>query len=206
MAAGGAADRFWSELRTLYQAAGQPTLSRLVHLGFEQRPAVCISDSTINGWLNRKAVPVGRKNEQYLTAMLAFLTARAKSQAGYRPLPPGEWGLLLRKAQEERAAGRRTGRPRRPVGERDRPPQPMPDRALRDAELSPPDAELTPPGALIGRDREVAVIAGLVKEVTGGRGSVLLIEGEPGIGQVRAGPGRANRRLGSRLCLVLGYR
>ena len=184
MAAGGAADRFWSELRTLYQAAGQPTLSRLVHLGFEQRPAVCISDSTINGWLNRKAVPVGRKNEQYLTAMLAFLTARAKSQAGYRPLPPGEWGLLLRKAQEERAAGRRTGRPRRPVGERDRPPQPMPDPcALRDAELEPARCRAD---SARRADRPRPRSRGdcrAGKGGDGGRGSALLIEGEPGIGK-----------------------
>ena len=142
MAAGGAADRFWSELRTLYQAAGQPTLSRLVHLGFEQRPAVCISDSTINGWLNRKAVPVGRKNEQYLTAMLAFLTARAKSQAGYRPLPPGEWGRAAAPGAGGAGRGKRTGRPRHPVGW---PPGGSP---------APNDDELTRPGALIGRDGE----------------------------------------------------
>ena len=59
--------------------------------------------------------------------------------------------------------------------------------------------------ALIGRDREVAVIAGLGKEVMRGRGSVLLIEGEPGIGKsalVRAALTDAS----ARLCLVLGYR
>jgi tetratricopeptide (TPR) repeat protein len=172
----GAADRFWSELRALYQAAGQPTLSRLVHLGLEQRPAVCISDSTINGWLNRKAVPVGRKNERYLTAMLAFLQARAKSEARYRPLPPGEWGRLLRQAQAERAAGRRSGRPRRPPADQAWPPQPALGRARHDAAPGPP-------GALIGRDRELAVLAGLVKEVAAGRGGAVLIEGEPGIGK-----------------------
>jgi tetratricopeptide (TPR) repeat protein len=188
--AGGAADRFWSELRAVYQAAGQPTLSRLVHLGLEQRPAVNISDSTISGWLNRKAVPVGRKNERYLTAMLAFLAARAKSEAGYRPLPPGEWSRLLRQAQAERAAGRRTGRPRRPAGEPNRLPGATPGRAVPDGELTPPDAELglpagelIPAGTLIGRDRELTRLTGLVKEVAAGRGGVLLVEGEPGIGK-----------------------
>jgi hypothetical protein len=85
----GTADRFWTELRALYRAAGQPTLKRLAHLGLEQHPPISISDSTINGWLNGKAVPTGRKNERYMTAMVAFLQARTGSGTGYQPLPPG---------------------------------------------------------------------------------------------------------------------
>jgi DNA-binding CsgD family transcriptional regulator/tetratricopeptide (TPR) repeat protein len=38
-------------------------------------------------------------------------------------------------------------------------------------------------GALIGRDDELAMLAGLVMEAAAGRGSSLLIEGEPGIGK-----------------------
>jgi tetratricopeptide (TPR) repeat protein len=38
-------------------------------------------------------------------------------------------------------------------------------------------------GRLIGRDRELAMLAGLVSGVASGRGSVVLIEGEPGIGK-----------------------
>jgi DNA-binding NarL/FixJ family response regulator/tetratricopeptide (TPR) repeat protein len=38
-------------------------------------------------------------------------------------------------------------------------------------------------GALIGRDSELALLAGLVAEVSAGRGSSVLIEGEPGIGK-----------------------
>jgi DNA-binding CsgD family transcriptional regulator/tetratricopeptide (TPR) repeat protein len=38
-------------------------------------------------------------------------------------------------------------------------------------------------GALIGRDSEIAVLLRLMKEATGGRGSAVLIEGEPGIGK-----------------------
>ena len=41
----------------------------------------------------------------------------------------------------------------------------------------------TPPGALIGRDSELAMLAGLVTEVAAGRGNAVLIEGEPGIGK-----------------------
>ena len=38
-------------------------------------------------------------------------------------------------------------------------------------------------GALVGRDSEMALLTGLVKEVAGGRGGSVLIEGEPGIGK-----------------------
>jgi DNA-binding CsgD family transcriptional regulator/tetratricopeptide (TPR) repeat protein len=41
----------------------------------------------------------------------------------------------------------------------------------------------TPAGALVGRDSEMALLTGLVREVTRGRGSSVLIEGEPGIGK-----------------------
>ena len=42
---------------------------------------------------------------------------------------------------------------------------------------------MTLAGALVGRDSELALLTGLVKEVAGGRGGSLLIEGEPGIGK-----------------------
>ncbi len=107
----GAADRFWSQLQALYQAAGKPTLSRLVRLGLEQRPQIPISDSTINAWLNRKAVPTGRKNEQYLTAMLAFLQAKVRPTAPYEPLSIEMWKgcytTRKRRGQQVRSKGGR---------------------------------------------------------------------------------------------------
>jgi len=42
---------------------------------------------------------------------------------------------------------------------------------------------VTPAGALVGRDSELAMLAGLIKEAAGGRGGSLLIEGEPGVGK-----------------------
>ena len=42
---------------------------------------------------------------------------------------------------------------------------------------------VTPAGALVGRDSEMALLTGLIKDVTRGRGSAVLIEGEPGIGK-----------------------
>src|SRR5579859_6272412 len=42
---------------------------------------------------------------------------------------------------------------------------------------------VTPAGALVGRDSEMALLTGLVREVARGHGSSVLIEGEPGIGK-----------------------
>jgi DNA-binding CsgD family transcriptional regulator len=42
---------------------------------------------------------------------------------------------------------------------------------------------VSPAGALVGRDSEMALLTGLVKEVAQRRGSSVLIEGEPGIGK-----------------------
>jgi DNA-binding CsgD family transcriptional regulator len=42
---------------------------------------------------------------------------------------------------------------------------------------------VTPAGGLVGRDSEMALLIGLVREVARGRGSAALIEGEPGIGK-----------------------
>jgi len=42
---------------------------------------------------------------------------------------------------------------------------------------------VNPAGALVGRDSERALLSGLIREVARGRGSSVLIEGEPGIGK-----------------------
>jgi DNA-binding CsgD family transcriptional regulator/tetratricopeptide (TPR) repeat protein len=42
---------------------------------------------------------------------------------------------------------------------------------------------VTPVGALVGRDSEMALLTGLIKELARGRGGSILIEGEPGIGK-----------------------
>ena len=42
---------------------------------------------------------------------------------------------------------------------------------------------VTPAGRLIGRDSEIAMLVGLMKEAAEGRGNSVLIEGEPGVGK-----------------------
>ena len=44
-------------------------------------------------------------------------------------------------------------------------------------------SSVSPGGALVGRDGELARLGGLLRDLPGGRGSALLIEGEPGIGK-----------------------
>ncbi|MGD0609325.1 MAG: AAA family ATPase, partial [Streptosporangiaceae bacterium] len=44
-------------------------------------------------------------------------------------------------------------------------------------------APVNPAGALVGRDSEMTLLAGLIRELARGRGGAVLIEGEPGIGK-----------------------
>jgi len=50
---------------------------------------------------------------------------------------------------------------------------------MQAAELRP----ATPAGVLVGRDNEMTLLTGLIREAARGRGGAVLIEGEPGIGK-----------------------
>jgi tetratricopeptide (TPR) repeat protein len=179
----GAAERFWLELQILYQAADKPTLKQLVRLGLSQEPPIEIGPSTINGWLNSRAVPIGRKNERYLAALVASLQARVGADAKYQRLPPGEWGRLLRAAQAQRAAGKRTGRPRRPDISLYGAHAPQGHELSAPARAYPRVRPVVSGGPLVGRDGELALLAGLVQGIAAGDGGAVFIEGEPGIGK-----------------------
>ena len=65
---------------------------------------------------------------------------------------------------------------------------------------------VTSAGVLFGRDSQMALLTGLLKEVALGHGSSVLIEGEPGIGKsalVRAAVAEA---AAAQLSVVLGGR
>src|SRR5712671_3710192 len=49
--------------------------------------------------------------------------------------------------------------------------------------LSAEPPPVPPPGPLVGRDRELALLAGMVKQAGQGAGGTVLIEGAPGIGK-----------------------
>ena len=191
MSEDGAAERFWLQLQALYRAAGRPTLQQLVRLGQQQNPPTPVGLSTIADWLNGKSIPTGQKNERYLTALVTLLTARAQAADGAgadragadagRPAV-GEWQLLLRAAQAERAEGQRQGRPRRA--------EPAPLRGSGDPAPTPtarPGGPLwqvpEPTGPFVGRTGELSVLSGLVRGVADGHGGAAFIEGEPGIGK-----------------------
>ncbi|MDX2544457.1 tetratricopeptide repeat protein [Streptomyces sp. WI04-05B] len=106
----GVAERFWSELRGLYEAAGSPSLSRLVKLGSVQQRPITISDATINGWLTAKSVP-GKKSEQYFAVLIPFLQSRVSRESEYKRRSVYGWQQLLLAARQERTANQ-GGRPR----------------------------------------------------------------------------------------------
>ncbi|MFF8234792.1 ATP-binding protein [Streptomyces caelestis] len=110
----GAVDRFGTELRSLYEAAGKPTLSRLVRLGLDQVPPLRISDSTLSAWLNAGHVPGPGAKERYFLLLVAQLNPLA-AKNGHPTRPEGAWAALLKTAREERR-DRRGGRPRTAAG------------------------------------------------------------------------------------------
>lgn len=112
---GAKTDRFRAELNAAHQAAGRPTLERLVRLGLEQRPPIRISDSAISGWTTGPAVP-GPAQQRYFLVLTAFLQSEAKRRnASYAPRSPAWWQELLSEAQRERNSGRGGGRAPPPI-------------------------------------------------------------------------------------------
>ncbi|MFI2204581.1 ATP-binding protein [Streptomyces sp. NPDC020192] len=105
----GAVERFTTELKILYGAAGEPTLSQLVRLGMQQRPPIKISDSTINTWLNAGHIPSPGIKENYFRVLVSFLQGRAEKK-GHQRRSEAAWLHLLHSAREEKSA-RRGGRP-----------------------------------------------------------------------------------------------
>ena len=65
---------------------------------------------------------------------------------------------------------------------------------------------VTPAGALVGRDSEMALLTGLMRDVARGRGGSVLIEGEPGIGKSALVQAAVAGGAGGRLPGVLGCR
>lgn len=137
----GAVERLNVELKSLYKAAGEPTLSQLVRLATKQNPPIKISDSTISAWLNAGHVPGVGSKEKYFATLVMYLQKRAEKR-GYESRPEAAWLRLLHEARAERNV-HRGGRPQRDV----KPAQASTPDELHSVESFPPR-----PVGFVGRD------------------------------------------------------
>jgi tetratricopeptide (TPR) repeat protein len=157
---------FFLELRRLTDVAGL-TCRALEELTSSFKPAAdnpsFYSKSQWGRWLNGQSMPP-RNAVKKLGGMLATEDIAAEHLLDL-------WSRTFVAASSEEAEqdDSRSASP---------PPEVVPV-GLQAAGLPP----VTLAGALVGRDTELALLTGLVKEVAGGRGGSVLIEGEPGIGK-----------------------
>jgi tetratricopeptide (TPR) repeat protein len=158
---------FFLELRRLTDVAGF-TYRALEELTSSFKPAAdpCFYGKSQWGrWLNGQSMPP-RNAVRRLAEILA-----AEGIASERLLDLWSRTFLPAPAEEADQDGSNAAATHRPpaAGSVD----------LQPAELPP----LTVAGALVGRDSEIALLTGLIKQVSRGRGGSMLIEGEPGIGK-----------------------
>jgi tetratricopeptide (TPR) repeat protein len=159
---------FFLELRRLTDVAGL-SCRALEELTSSFKPAVdnpsFYSKSQWGRWLNAQSMPP-RNAVRRLGEILA-----AQDIAAEHLLDLWSRTFMAASSEEAEQADSRSASPRELPA--------VAPAALQTAELSP----VTLAGALVGRDSEMAVLTGLVKEVAGGHGGSVLIEGEPGIGK-----------------------
>ncbi|MCX4640786.1 tetratricopeptide repeat protein [Streptomyces platensis] len=184
---GGAVDRFGTELRSLYKAAGEPTLSRLVRLGLDQVPPLQISDSTLSAWLNAGNVPGPGAKERYFLLLVAHLN-RLAAKVEHPTRPEGAWAALLKTAREERKA-HRGGRPRTAAGSTGSDPHEVPQ-TVSVVDRVPPR-----PVTIVGRDDSLdELLARLVPQDTASPSSVVtLVSGMGGAGKTTLAVEAAHR-------------
>ncbi|MFF2518868.1 ATP-binding protein [Streptomyces sp. NPDC058086] len=164
------ADRFQAELVAVYEAAGRPTLERLVRLGREQSPPMQAADATISGWLTGRAVP-GEAHTRYFLILAVFLQGRAVAQGGrYAARPEAWWQQLLLRARQERDAAR-GGRPRTGGAP-----------AVASGPVTLPPA----PAGFTGRTAELDKVLGWLEPVDGAAGdtAVAVVSAVAGMGGV----------------------
>jgi tetratricopeptide (TPR) repeat protein len=159
---------FFGELRRLTDVAGF-TCRALEELTSSFKPAAdnpsFYSKSQWGRWLNAQSMPP-RNAVRRLGEILAGEGIAADHLLDL-------WSRTFLSASPEQAGQDDI----RPTAPRELPAVTPVD--LQAAELP----RLTPTGALVGRDSEMALLTGLIKELARGRGGAVLIEGEPGIGK-----------------------
>ncbi|MYS05171.1 AAA family ATPase [Streptomyces sp. SID6041] len=168
---GGAAQRFWSELRALRRAAPGPTLEQLVRRGELRSSSPAPSKSTISAWFNGTSVP-SAQHLPHLLDMTAFLQRQAANT--YVPRTEGQWQTLFRRARDEQDKAQTRGRPLKP--------RPTPAR---------PDTLPAGAAGFVGRSAELRTILDWLEPTApsnpdgGGHGDVALltVAGMGGVGK-----------------------
>ena len=159
---------FFLELRRLADVAGF-TYRALEELTSSSKPAggdPCFyAKSQWGRWLNGQSMP-----PRNAVRRLAEILAAEGIAAGHLL---DLWSRTVMSAPPEEAE---------PDGRQAAPSQRLP--AVAHVDLQPAGLpSLTWAGALVGRDSQMALLTGLVKQVSRGRGGSALIQGEPGIGK-----------------------
>jgi tetratricopeptide (TPR) repeat protein len=159
---------FFLELRRLTDVAGF-TYRALEELTSSFKPAAgnpCFYGKSQWGrWLNGQSMPP-RNAVRRLTEILATEGIAAGHLLDL-------WSRTFVSVPPEEA---------KPDGSQAAPSQRLP--AVAHVDLQPAELpSLTWASVLVGRDSEMALLTGLIKQLSGGRGGSVLIEGEPGIGK-----------------------
>lgn len=181
-------ERFSTELRALWQAAGPPLLATVVRRGRDEVPPLALKDATLSDWLGGRSVPSDPAAVRFLVRHLQSLAAAR----GGHPARPLDWWTRLHeraRAQTRARRGRRAGRH----------PTDGPGRVVE--ELDDTDAlalgvhqaaAVDDPGRLpvlppyLTRLHDVRLRAELAAAAAGRGGRVVVLVGGPSTGKTRA--------------------
>jgi tetratricopeptide (TPR) repeat protein len=141
-----------------------------------------LSQELIGNWLGLTQVQVGRIEKGRAPGEMSKLVAWARILS----IPPDLlWFKTPHDDNDDWNAARAVTGPAIVEGSALLPIDAGDNAAVADGRGGMPGAGTTAPAVagLVGRDEELALLAGLIRRVAGGRGGSVLIEGEPGIGK-----------------------
>ncbi|WP_333768026.1 ATP-binding protein [Streptomyces sp. IBSBF 2435] len=160
--------RLLAEVAHLYVAAGSPPREALVGRRCAKRLGRPVSLSTVNPWLLRQSLPKSG-SPVFLTLVDVLQQMAAERGVQVTKRSEGAWSQLLRNANDQRAAEKRGGRPRK------EPPR-APRKPVGPQTLPADIADFT------GRDGQVDELLGFL-EPSSLAGGVLVTAGMAGVGK-----------------------